>query len=95
MVGLLEAVAWLPWLLVGLPAGAWVDRFARRPIMLVCNVFSMLAFLSVPAAAWLGLLSIGQLLAVAFLAGVAAVLFRTAYQAYLPSVVSAEHLVLK
>ena len=30
-VSLLVAAAWLPWLLLGLPAGAWVDRLPRRP----------------------------------------------------------------
>src|SRR5215475_10467890 len=39
-VGLLEAATWLPWLLIGLPAGAWVDRFARRPVMQTCNIIS-------------------------------------------------------
>ena len=27
-VSVLYAAAWLPWLLFGLPAGAWVDRLA-------------------------------------------------------------------
>jgi MFS family permease len=87
MVGVLEAAAWLPWLLIGLPAGAWVDRSARRPIMITCNVVSALLFASVPIAAWTGLLGLPQLLAVAFCAGIAKVFFRTAYQAYLPAVV--------
>lgn len=34
-VGLLTALTWLPWLLVGLPAGAWVDRLPRTPVMLI------------------------------------------------------------
>lgn len=87
MVGVLEAAAWLPWLLIGLPAGAWVDRLARRPIMVTCNIVSALLFASVPVAAWYGWLSLPQLLAVAFFAGIAKVFFRTAYQAYLPTVV--------
>ncbi|MWA07368.1 hypothetical protein F8568_045000 [Actinomadura sp. LD22] len=33
-VALLSVAAWLPWLLIGLPAGAWVDRPPRRPVML-------------------------------------------------------------
>jgi MFS family permease len=36
-VGLLQASAWLPWLLFGLPAGAWIDRLAKRPVMLICD----------------------------------------------------------
>jgi MFS family permease len=56
-VGLLTAAAWLPWLLLGLPAGAWVDRLARRPLMVVCDVVAGMLFLSIPIAAWLGVLT--------------------------------------
>jgi len=38
LVGLLTAATWLPWLVVGLPAGAWVDRVARRPVLLACDL---------------------------------------------------------
>ncbi|MFC6879203.1 MULTISPECIES: MFS transporter [Actinomadura] len=84
-VALLSAAAWLPWLLVGLPAGAWVDRLPRRPVMLACDLASLLLFLSVPAAAWLDRLTVVHLLAVALGAGTASVFFQTAYQVYLPS----------
>ena len=86
-VSLLTAAGWLPWLLVGLPAGAWVDRLPRRPLMQLCNLTSVLLLLSVPVADWLSVLGIGQLLAVALLCGVAGVFFQTAYQVYLPAVV--------
>ncbi|GAA3802100.1 MFS transporter [Sphaerisporangium flaviroseum] len=87
VVALLTAATWLPWMIIGLPAGAWVDRLPRRPVMLVCDAASLLLFVSVPAAAWWGVLTIGQLLAVALLAGTAKVFFQTAYQVYLPAVV--------
>ncbi|MGV9772902.1 MFS transporter, partial [Streptosporangium sp. NPDC003464] len=85
-VGMLTAAAWLPWLLVALPAGVWVDRLRRRPIMLTAAAVSFLLFACVPVAAWSGVLSIGLLVAVALLAGTAAVFFQTAYSAYLPSI---------
>ncbi|WP_414941597.1 MFS transporter [Amycolatopsis sp. cmx-11-51] len=91
-VGLLTAAAWVPWLLIGLPAGAWVDRWPKRPIMLVCNTFSMLVFLSVPVAAWFGLLTMTHLIVVALAGGVAKVFFNVAYRAYLPLLVSKEEL---
>jgi predicted MFS family arabinose efflux permease len=91
-VGMLMAASWLPWLLIGLPAGAWVDRLARRPLMLACNLVSMVLLLSVPVCAWLGLLTVQQLLVTALLTGSANVLFQTAYQVYLPSLVSKERL---
>lgn len=92
MVGLLEAVAWLPWLIIGLPAGALADRLPRRPTMLVCDLLSALLVLSIPVAAWFDLLTMSQLLVVALLAGTATVFFTTAYQSYLPVVVAREDL---
>jgi MFS family permease len=91
-VGMLTAAAWLPWLLIGLPAGAWVDRLHRRPVMIACDIASTLLFASIPAAAWLGLLSIGQLLVVALLGGAATVFFATAYRVYLPSLLPPDRL---
>ena len=87
-VSALAAATWLPWLLIGLPAGAWVDRLSRRRVMLVADWASAAAFLSVPIAAALGRLTIGQLVVVALVAGTAKVFFATAYRAYLPFLVS-------
>jgi MFS family permease len=91
-VALLAAATWLPWLLIGLPVGAWVDRLPRRPVMLACDLVAAGLFLSVPAAAWLDRLTIGHLLAVALGAGAASVVFQTAYQVYLPSLLGRDEL---
>jgi MFS family permease len=85
-IGLLSAVAWVPWLIIGLPVGVWVDRLRRRPIMLAAAAVSLVLFAGVPVAAWFGWLSISLLLGVALLTGTAAVFFQTAYSAYLPSI---------
>ncbi len=87
-VGLLTAAGWLPWLLIGLPAGALVDRLPRRPVLLACDAVSALVFVSVPVAAWCGVLSMAQLMSVALLAGGASVFFGTAYRVYLPTLVA-------
>lgn len=92
-VALLTAATWLPWLFIGFVAGAWVDRLPKRPLMLLCDVVSMLLLASVPVADWCGVLTIGQLLAVALLAGVSTVFFTSAYQAYLPALVEGDDLV--
>lgn len=92
-VAALTAAAYLPWLVIGLPAGAWVDRLACRPLMVGCDVISVLLYASLPAAAWMGVLTIGQVVVVALLAGGANVLFATAYQVYLPFLVTAGELV--
>ena len=87
LVTALTAGTWLPWLFLGLPAGGWVDRLPRRPVMLACDALSLGAFVSVPIAAWLGVLTVAQLLGAALVAGGSAVFFKTAYGAYLPSIV--------
>ncbi|MEV8321008.1 MFS transporter [Streptomyces sp. NPDC059900] len=92
VVGLLTSVAYLPWLILGLPAGAWVDRLPRRPVMLVADVVAFVAFVSVPVAAWAGVLTIAQLLAAAFVGGCANVFFTTAQRAFLPVLVRDEEL---
>ncbi|SMC88986.1 MFS transporter [Lentzea albidocapillata] len=86
-VGLIEALVWLPWLLIGLPAGAWVDRGRSRRIILAGNISSLLLTASIPLAAWAGVLSTSQILVIAFLLGVSAVFTLVAFQTLLPSVV--------
>jgi MFS family permease len=91
-VGVLTAAAWLPWLLVGLPMGAWVDRARKRPLMVACDLLSATALVSVPLAAWLGVLTLAQLVAVALVAGTVAVCFGTTYHAYIPVVLGGRDL---
>lgn len=86
-VSALTAAAWLPWLVVGLPAGAWVDRLPRRPVMLLCDVASLILLLSVPLAAWISVVTFLHLLVVALLTGTASVFFTTAYSVYVPGIV--------
>jgi predicted MFS family arabinose efflux permease len=92
-VSALVAAAWLPWLVIGLPAGAWVDRLPCRAVMVCSDVVAAAVYASVPVGAWLGVLTIGQLLAVALLGGAASVFFGVAYQVNLPSLVSPAQLV--
>jgi MFS family permease len=92
-VSLLTAAAWLPWLLIGLPAGAWIDRVAKRPVMLACDGLSALLIASVPLAAWLYHLTVGHLLVVAMLVGAASVFFQVAWTAYLPAMFAKDDLV--
>jgi predicted MFS family arabinose efflux permease len=92
-VAALTAAAYLPWLILGLPAGAWVDRWPCRPLMIICDVVSALLYASLPLAAWLGVLTIGQVVLVALAAGGCNVFFATAYRVYLPSLLSAADLI--
>jgi MFS family permease len=92
-VAALTTVEFLPFLLVSLPAGVWVDRLPRRPILVVGDATRALLLGSIPLAYWSGNLTIWQLYAVAFLAGVATVFFDVAYQSYLPSLVERDQLI--
>jgi MFS family permease len=92
-VGLLSTVEFAPFVLVGLPAGVWVDRLRRRPVLIAGDLGRALALASIPLAYALDLLSIGQLYAVGFVTGVLTVFFDVAYQSYLPSLVRPEQLV--
>ncbi|MGH2369503.1 MAG: MFS transporter, partial [Chloroflexota bacterium] len=87
-MGALRAAHFLPPILVGLVAGAWVDRLRRRPVLIGTSLARALVLLTIPAAATLGLLRVELLYAVALAMGLLAVIFRTAAAAYLPSLVS-------
>jgi predicted MFS family arabinose efflux permease len=87
IVTLLTAMVWLPWVIIGIPAGAWVDRLPPRPVMLVSDAISVAVYASIPIAAWCGVLTVAQLIAVTLIAGAVAVFFSSAYQVLLPGVV--------
>jgi MFS family permease len=81
----LELVAGL---LIGLVAGAWVDRLRRRPIMIGADLGRAVLLGSIPVAALLGGLALPQILVVAFLAAILTTFFDVASRTYLPTVVS-------
>jgi MFS family permease len=91
-VALLNVVDFLPFLLVGLPAGVWVDRLRRRPVMIAGDLGRAVALATIPLAFVAGVLTIVQLYVVGFTVGVLTVFFDVAYQSYLPSVVAREQL---
>lgn len=91
-MGGLAAATWLPWLVVGLPAGAWVDRWPPRRVMIISDLTAAAALLTVPAAYAVGRLTLVQLLVVALLVGTSTVFFRAAYPVFLNQVVAPEQL---
>lgn len=78
-MGALTAAAWVPWLLIGLPAGAWVDRRPARRVMVVSDLAAAVTLASVPLAWVLDLLTLPHLAVAAFCNGVCTVFFRAAY----------------
>ena len=91
--GLLATIEFLPFILISLPAGVWVDRMRRRPILVVGDLGRALSLASIPIAYELGVLSIWQLYVVGFVNGCLTVFFDVAYQSYLPSLVDRDQLV--
>ncbi len=92
-VAMLGAVEMAPFLLFALPAGAWLDRVRRRPVLIGGDVGRGLALLSIPLAYALGVLTVWQLYAVGFVAGTLTVLFDVADQSYLPALLERDELV--
>ncbi len=92
-VAALWTVEFLPFLLFSLPAGVWVDRLRRRPILIGADLGRALALGSVPIVYLAGGLTIWQLYAVAFVTGILTVFFDVSYQSYLPSIVERGQLV--
>src|SRR5262249_45019481 len=92
-VGLLTTFEFLPFILVGLQAGVWVDRNKRRGVMIAGDLGRAAALLSVPIVYELGHLTMVQLYAVVLITGVLTVFFDVAYQSYRPSLVDREQLV--
>ena len=86
-VGLLTTFEFLAFLLVGLPAGVWVDRMRRRNVLMVADLVRGLLYGSLPLAWALDALTLVQVYAVALVAGVCTVFFDVAYQSYLPHLV--------
>ncbi len=92
-VGTLTAMETLPFLLVGLPAGAWVDRLRRRRVLIVADGGRLLALASIPVASTIASVTLAHLFVVAFVTGVFTVFFDVAYQSYLPELVHRDQLV--
>jgi MFS family permease len=92
-VGLLTACETAAFLVVGLPAGAWVERMRFRSVLIVNDLIRAALLGSIPLAALLGVLTIGQLYVVAIGTGVSTVFFDVAYQSYLPELVDRTMLV--
>jgi MFS family permease len=92
-VGVLVACTNAAFLLIALPAGAWVDRLSKKAVMVVGDGGRFILLGSIPIAQVLGVLTMAQLYIVAFLAGVLTVFFDVAYQSYLPELVEPTQLV--
>ena len=60
-IGLLRLAEIVPGFIIGLVAGVWVDRMRRRPILIATDLLRAAVLVTVPIAAWLGVLSVPHL----------------------------------
>jgi MFS family permease len=92
-VAALGVVDFLPFMIFTLPAGVWVDRLRRRPILIAGDFGRAFLLLSIPIAYVLDALTLGQLYVVGFLVGICTVFFDVAYQSYLPALVERRQII--
>lgn len=83
-MGFLNAADTSAFLVVGLLAGAWVDRWVKRRVMLIADLVRMLAVVSIPVLWLYGTLNIYHLIFIGAVLSVASVFFDVAYQSYIP-----------
>jgi MFS family permease len=68
-VGALNAAGLAAFLVVGLPAGAWVDRWLKRRTMIAADLVRMAAMAVVPLLWWAGALQIWHLYLISAVVG--------------------------
>jgi MFS family permease len=91
-VGLLVASNRVPFPVLGLFAGAIVDRVRKRPVMIACNLARLLILVAIPVLAAAGVLRLWELFVAAMGMGLFTVFFDIAYLAYVPALVDPEQL---
>ena len=92
-MGILSAVEFLPFLLISLFVGVWVDRKHKRPLMIIADIVRAVVLIGIPISIYFNILSMPILYVVAAVVGVNTVIFEIAHASYLPTVVKNEELV--
>ena len=93
-VGVVRAAQFVPYLLIGLIAGALVDRWRRRPTLIVSNLAQGLLLLLLPTLWWFDALTVWVVAGVLLIAGSFAVFAAAAEQSLLPDLVPRHSLVM-
>lgn len=92
--GIVAALRTLPYVVLGLVAGALVDRWNRKRAMILCDTGRAIALASIPVAYWTGHLSVAQIAVVSLIEGTLMVPYSLSSTAALPRVVGTEQLPL-
>src|SRR5215469_14648662 len=83
----LQATMTVPFALLGMPVGAWLDRVRRRPVMIGADLIRAAALATVPIAFCAGRLTMEQLWLVVLVLGVATVFFDLGTQSFVKDLV--------
>ena len=91
-MGILNAANTAAFLVVGLLAGAWVDRWVKRRVMIIADLVRMVMMALIPILYFAGSLQIWHLIVIGAVVGVATVFFDVAYQSVIPILFKSEHI---
>ena len=91
-IGLLSAAGSAAFLLFGLIAGAWVDRWVKRRVMIWADLVRFASIATIPLLWFAGALQIWHLIVVSFIIGVATVFFDVSYQSFIPVAFKSEQI---
>jgi len=92
-MGLMVALGGLPSILFGLLIGAWIDRRARKPVLLAADIGRFLLLALIPLLHEFDLLTIGALYVITFFVGFLSLSFDVANRSLLPSLVERTRLI--
>lgn len=92
-MGILTAVEFLPFLLISLFVGVWVDRKSKRPMMIMSDIIRAIVLIGIPIGLFFDILSMPMLYIIAAIVGINTVVFEIAHVSYLPIVVKKDELV--
>ncbi|WP_231384211.1 MFS transporter [Cellulomonas sp. URHD0024] len=92
-MGMLTAAETAAFLVIGLPAGAWVDRMRKRRVLVTSDLVRAGVLAVVVSAAVSGHASVPMLIVAGLVISVASVFFDVAHQSYVPGLVGLEHIV--
>ncbi|MFC4170720.1 MFS transporter [Microvirga sp. GCM10011540] len=91
-LGLLVALSMVPGVALSPFVGAWIDRTRRRRVLIMADLVRAAALMTLPVMAWFGAITIGQIIGVATVVALFSMIFQTADNAYLPTVVERDQL---
>ncbi|WP_157961303.1 MFS transporter [Microvirga flavescens] len=91
-LGLLVALSAVPGVILSPFLGSWIDRTRRRRVLIMADLVRATVLVSLPIMAWFSAITIGQIMIVATLVALFSMVFSTADNAYLPTVVERDQL---